>query len=193
MAGVPRRNQTAFVGFMCHSVELFHSTYSGGVSQMYSVVLMAAMIGGSESADFGRKGCSCACTCSYSCSGCACYSYHKGCFSCFGCHRGCFSCYSYRKGCFSCHKSCYSYSCVSYCHGCTSYVGCTGCTGCVSYVGCTGHSCISYYHGCTGYVSCVCTAPVVVPSCTSHNPPTVQPKEVTPPPAPESKSVEKKK
>ena len=121
---------------------------------MYGIVLMAAMTGGVEAPEFGRRcsGCSSCSSCSscWSCSSCSSCSSCKGtrvrrskcsgcssCWSCSGsCHVSYSSCYS------SCYGSCHSYGChTSYgtCHG----YGCT-----MSYGTCHGYGCATSY-GCT--------------------------------------------
>src|SRR5581483_6517612 len=119
-------------------------TVPGG-SRMYGIVLMAAMAGGVEAPEFGRRGCSCSCSSCYSCSGCwsscsSCYSSCSckgtrvkrsrchGCSSCHGCYSSCHGCYSSCHGCYSSCHGCYS-GCYASCHG-----GCYG--GC--YAGCYG-------------------------------------------------------
>jgi uncharacterized protein (TIGR03000 family) len=84
---------------------------------MYSVVLLAAMTAGGESADFGRRG---------GCHGC----YGGGCWGCRGYSYGCGGCYGYSYGCGGCRG--YSYGCGGG-YGCSGYVS-TGCYGCYGYV-----------------------------------------------------------
>ncbi len=92
---------------------------------MYSVVLMMALSGSAESADFGhhKKGCS-GCSGAVSCSG---YVGCSGC-SCSGGHARKHHKHKHRSRCSGCTG----------CNGCTGYVGCTGSNGCTGYVGCTG-------------------------------------------------------
>jgi len=91
---------------------------------MYSVVLMVAMTGGADTADFGHR-CSGCSGCHGGCSG----AVSHGCSGCSGCH----GCHGSRGGLFH-RRSCHG------CHGC--HGGCSGYTGCcgavVSCTGCTG-------------------------------------------------------
>jgi uncharacterized protein (TIGR03000 family) len=91
---------------------------------MYSVVLMAAVVAGGESADFGRRGCGC----------------WGGCRGCYGCFGGCYGCGGgwgcrggWRRGCGGCY-------------GCGGWGGCYGGCGGVVY-GCGG---VVYGGGCWG-------------------------------------------
>jgi uncharacterized protein (TIGR03000 family) len=59
---------------------------------MYSVVMMMALSGGTEVADFGRRGCRGGCSGAYACSGC----YGGGCQGCYGGYSSCrggYGCY----------------------------------------------------------------------------------------------------
>jgi len=128
---------------------------------MYSVVLMMAITTGSDSADFGRRGCN-ACTGNNGCSGVVSgctggSSCHGGGGGLFGGHRN--------RGCNSCS------GCVSVCHGSSSCNSCNGgglfsrlhrnrCNGCNNschgvVVGCNGG------HGCGGSTGCGGT--VIIP------------------------------
>lgn len=99
---------------------------------MYSVVLLAAMTAGGESADFGRRGCGC--------SGCGC----GGVIVCSGC-RGC-------HGCSGCHGRVRKVRCHG-CHGCH----CSG----VVVVGCSCSGVVCSGVACGGVVVCTgCTAAV---------------------------------
>jgi uncharacterized protein (TIGR03000 family) len=101
---------------------------------MYSAVLMLALTAGTETADFGRRGCnSCysgcytSCSVSYGCSSYGCSSYSYGCCGSRRGHRG-HGCNSYCSG---------YYGCSGY--GCSGYIGgCSGSYGCTGYYGCSG-------------------------------------------------------
>jgi len=92
---------------------------------MYSVVLLAAVAMGGESADFGHR---------------------RG--GCHGCYGGCYGGY----GC-SGYGGCYGgYGCSGYGYGCSGY-GCSGYS--VGYGGCSGYGCSGYgYGGCSGSYGC---------------------------------------
>jgi len=98
---------------------------------MYSAVLMLALTAGSETADFGRRGCnSCNSGCYTSCSvSYGCSSYSSGC------------CGTARRG----HRG---HGCNSYCSG---YSGCSGYYGCSSSYGCSSYGCSGSY-GCGGVI-----------------------------------------
>ena len=154
---------------------------------MYSVVLLVALTGGTDTPAFG-KGCS-------GCSGCyGCCGGWSSCYGCSGCS-GCSGCWGSCSG--SCHgrghkghKSCkggglfskmgHKHGCCGGCHGCHGgcygscnggcYGSCNGgCNG--SYNGgcngsCNGGCVGSYNGGCVGYEGgngCV-GAPIVAPS-----------------------------
>ncbi len=128
---------------------------------MYGIVLMAAMAGGVEAPEFGRRGCSCSscyCSCSSCYSYCSCSSWcscssckgsrrHSRCHGCHGCHSSCHcSGYSYCHGCSGCHGYCHG---GGYCSGyCSGY--CTGgyCSGYCTGGYCTGGYCTGCYGGC---------------------------------------------
>jgi len=158
---------------------------------MYSVVLMMALSGGAESADFGHRrasdcnGCSCSgavaschgCSgsysgCSGSCSGCSGTVVYSSCScsgsSCSGCHgsSACNGCDGGgRQGLFGrlFHRNRGNDCCSApvSCNGCTGYTGCSGCHGTAVYHGCTGCSGV-VYQGCTGCTGTVVTTPPAV-------------------------------
>jgi uncharacterized protein (TIGR03000 family) len=99
---------------------------------MYSLVLMAALVGSAETPDFGRRG---SCDGGYGCTGGGCHGGGRR----HGCHGGGGSCCgSYGGG----------YGCTGYSGGCSGgYGGGYGCTGGYAGYGCTG----GYAgYGCTG-------------------------------------------
>lgn len=143
---------------------------------MYSVVLMMALTGGAEAADFGGRGCG-GCSGCHGCVGSSCH----GCNGCHGCRGGLFSgLFNRCHGCNGCH-GCSG----SVCHGCTGS-SCHGCNGCH---GCRGgllrglfhrdrcHGCNGCHGGCHGTVVCTgcaggCSGTVVEPKAMPKEPKT---------------------
>jgi len=128
---------------------------------MYSIVLLAAMTTGGESADLGwRRG---------GCGGC-----HGGCYGggYGGCHGGCWGNYSY-GGCHGYHPAYYGCWGSAY-GGCNGYgyggwgAGCWGTPYGGYGPGWAGYSC---YGGCGGYASVAYGAPPVVVSPGEPMPP----------------------
>lgn len=141
---------------------------------MYSAVLMLALTAGSETADFGRHGCTgyTGCSCpvvvkSYGCS----TSCHGGLFARHGCHSVAPVCSTYRAPVVA---TCSAYSCTSSCHG-----------GLFARLR-EKHSC----HGCTAAPAC-CT-PVVTGTCSTpvKMEPKMMPKSEAVPPPVDKKKVQ---
>jgi len=175
---------------------------------MYSVVLMMALSGGAESADFGHRrasdcngcsGCSGAVASCHGCTGSSCSGSCTGTVvvscsgsSCNGCHgsSACNGCDGGgRQGLFGrlFHRNRGSDCCSApvACHGCTGSHGCNGCSGTVIYQGCSGCTGV-VTHGCTG-----CAGSVVVPNTTTTPPPVKKmPTEKVPPPTKKEKIEE---
>jgi uncharacterized protein (TIGR03000 family) len=125
---------------------------------MYSVVLMMALTGGSESVDFGGRrchgcssnGCHAAASCHSRCHGrdrC-----HGGLFNrCNGCHGRGHGCHSRCHGRDRCHGGCHAVS-----HGCNG--GCNGCHGGLfSRLRSRCHGCNGCHNGCSSSSSCACS------------------------------------
>jgi len=87
---------------------------------MYSAVLMLAMTAGSESADFGRHGCSA----SYCCGTTTAYT----CTMAYGCSTACSGrVRHHRKACHGCTMTtCSMSTCAAYMPACSAPVGCGG-------------------------------------------------------------------